>query len=126
MSKTQSAGSGMRPKVGRTERSHPNTKPHDQRASTGGEAEGQTANLNGQQADQPSHKNTEAHEYDVGFARRWLGVAEDFAYALHVLGSAGDPKEVSALHGGLGCERDFFCASNELLQGDAAAILFGK
>jgi hypothetical protein len=43
-----------------------------------------------------------------------------------VPGGADDPKEVAALHGRLQREWDFFCTSDELLEGDAAAVLVGK
>jgi len=60
----------------------PEHKPHNQRATTGGKAKWQTADLDGQQADQSSHKNAEADEYDVRFTRRPFDIAQDLAYTL--------------------------------------------
>ena len=126
MSNTHRAGSGMRPNVGRTDRSQPKTSPMIERAAARGEAERQAADGDGQQADEAADHDAEADEDHVGLARRPLDVAERRAGALDVRLGAGEPEQVAAVDDRGRPERDLLAAADELHQDDAAAVLLGQ
>ena len=67
---------GMRPKVGRTERSQPKTRPGDQRAAGGGQRQRHAAHLAHQRADQRAERDRAADEGDVGDVARTVGHAQ--------------------------------------------------
>ena len=84
LSKTQSAGSGMRPKVGRTERSHPNTRPMTSAPPLAVRLSGTAPTVTVNSPKSPPRKMPMPDKHHVGLARRPLDVAERRARALDV------------------------------------------
>ena len=97
VSKTQSAGSGMRPNVGRTERSQPKTSPMMSAPPLAVSVSGTPATSTDSMPNKPADQHAEADKHDVGFARRTFEVAERRADARDVEGVAGDAQQVAAL-----------------------------
>ena len=97
VSNTQSAGSGIRPKVGRTDRSQPNTRPMMSAPPLAVRLKRQGADHQRQRAQQSAGQDAEADEDDVGFARRPLDVAERAAGPLDVGLRAGKAEQVAAV-----------------------------
>ena len=84
VSNTQSAGSGMRPKVGRTERSQPKTSPMMSAPPLAVRLRGRSPTVRRERAQEAAHQDAEAHEHDVGLAGGPLHVAEGLPGALDV------------------------------------------
>ena len=124
MSKTQSAGSGMRPKVGRTERSQPKTRPMTRAPPLAVRLRGRSPTLSVSAPDQAADQDAEADEDDVGLARGPLDVAESRAGPLDVGLGAREPQEVAAVqHACPGAKGISSPAADELQQHDAASVL---
>ena len=123
VSKTQSAGSGMRPKVGRTERSHPKTRPMMSAPPLAVRLSGRPPIVDDQQAEQAAEEDAEADEDDVGLARRPLHVPERPPGPLDVRRGAGDAEQVAAVEHGGRPRRDLLAAADELQENHAAAVL---
>ena len=76
VSNTHSAGSGMRPNVGRTERSQPKTSPMMRAPPLAVRVSGTPGDVDRQHAEQPADQHAKADEHDVGLARRTFEVAD--------------------------------------------------
>ena len=88
VSKTQSAGSGIRPNVGRTERSQPKTSPMMSAPPLAVRLSGRPPTVTVRSADEAAEEDAEADEDDVRLARRALDVAERLPGALDVLAAS--------------------------------------
>ena len=95
VSNTHSAGSGMRPNVGRTDRNQPKTRPMMSAPPLAVSVSGTPATLTDNMPNKPADQHAEADEHDVGFARRTFEVADRLADACDVEGVAGDAQQVA-------------------------------
>ena len=86
----QTVGVGMRPKVGRTERSQPPTMPAIERAAGGGQRQRHAADLEDQRADQGADHDRRADERHVGDVGRAIGDAQQLGGGVGVLRAADD------------------------------------
>ena len=79
VSKIQSAGSGIRPNVGYTERNQPKTRPMMSAPPLAVSLSGNPSDLNRQQPDETADEDAEAEEDDIRLAGWTLDVAECLA-----------------------------------------------
>ena len=126
VSNTHSAASGMRPNVGRTERSQPKTSPMISAPPLAVRLRGRPPTVTVSSADEAAEQDAQADEDDVGLARGPLDVAERLPGALDVLRRADQPEHVAPVDHRLGGERDLLAAADHLQQDDAAPVLLGQ
>ena len=115
----------MRPNVGRTARSQPNTSPMISAPPLAVSVIGTPADRHREQADQPADDDAEADEDHVGRDRRPVRVADLLRRPLDIGLGADQAQHVAAIDAGLEGERHRLPEPHELAQEDAARRLEG-
>ena len=116
---------GMRPNVGRTERSQPKTSPMIERAAAGREAQRQVAHRDGEQRPRGRRSGCRGPRRPRRSRSRVARCSRAPARPLDVVLRAGEPQQVAAIHDRARRERDLLAAADELQKDHTPAVLLG-
>ena len=122
----QSAAAGIRPKVGRTERSHPKTSPMISAPPEVDREMGTPPTLMAEQADHASDDDPRADEDHVGLRGGAIGIAEAICDPAHVALGPDQRQDVAAIELETRNERHLLAATDHLSQKHPPPELAGE